>query len=506
MVSHALRKIPARAALLALALIAVHSGAVAQAGRYLVVFPSTITAGEYAGDVDLFSALFGDDALLAWTAEQPRPIAAQRYREFAPAVESDGLGGAWLAYTIEHTDTAFGGDQDILLRRIDRFGENILGDSASSVAAIAQSTLTERNPQIVAVGGGLIVVYELIDRTSGAQDVAAMKVDERGAPLWAAPVSIVRSARRERLVDVVVDGRGGAIVIVEATAGADTTLSIDIIAVHLDGTGHTGWGATNTPAIVAGSKHIERNPAVVADGFGGAYVAYEIEYTSGPRKGDRDIFAQHVTAQGAREWVSESALPIVSSIPTAAESSPIIALDTGGIVIAFEMNFAAEKRPVRLIGVQRMDVTGRLTWNKGKKPEVVAVPGRIVERGQLLSDGMGSIYLLAEARDTTSNDVDLYAQKFTSFGEQLWANGELPVAIFKSDTRERFASAAPDGTGGIVVAAVKEFLSGDGAISRKIVAQRIGADGRIAWPQLGGPLLLSNTTTLDDRPVVIRVQ
>jgi hypothetical protein len=506
MVSHALRKIPARLIVLALVLAAAHASASAQAGRFLVVFPSTITTGEYAGDLDLFAALFADDASLAWTAEQPRPIAAQRYREHAPTVVPDGLGGAWLAYTIEHTDTAFGGDQDILLRRIDRFGENVLGDSAASVAVVAQSTLTERNPRMVLLGGAILVVYEVIDRATGAHDVLAMKLDEQGMPLWPAPASVVRSARRERLADVVGDGRGGAIAIVEAATGADSALSVDIIAVHIDGSGRTGWGASSVPAIVAGSRHIERNPAVVADGLGGAYIAYEIEYVSGDRAGDRDIFAQHLTAQGAREWVSESALPIISSVPTAAESMPVIALDTGGIVVAFEMNFPSEKRPVRLIGVQRMDVTGRLTWNKGRKPELVMVPGRVVERAGLLSDGAGGIFLVAEARDTTSHDIDLYAQKFTSMGEQLWANGELPVALFKSDARERFASAAPDGTGGLVAAAVKDFINGDGAISRKIVAQRIGADGRIAWPQLGGPLLLSNTSTQDDRPTVIRVQ
>lgn len=488
-------------------MLTAHPSLLAQASRYLVVFPSTITTGEYAGDLDLFAALFGDDASLAWTAEQPRPIATQRYREFAPAVESDGLGGAWLAYTIEHTDTAFGGDQDILLRRIDRFGENILGDSSSSVAVVAQSPATERSPQLVAAaGGGLIVVYEVIDRASGAHDIAAIKVDDRGSPVWEAPVWIVRSARRERLADVVSDGRGGAIVVVEASLGTDSSLSVDVIAIHLDASGRTGWGASSAPVIVAGSRHIERSPSVVADGFGGAYIAYEIEYTSGPRGGDRDIFAQHLTAQGGREWVSESNLPIVSSVPNAAESSPTIALDTGGIVIAFEMDFHSEKRPVRLIGVQRMDVNGQLTWNRGKKPEVVMIPGRVVENGQLVTDGAGGIYLIAEARDSVSGDIDLYAQKFTSGGEQVWANGELPVAVLKSDTRERVASIAPDPTGGLVVAAVKDFVNGEGQTSRKIVAQRVGPDGRIAWSALPGPLLLSNTTTQDDNPTIIRVQ
>src|SRR5688500_7040096 len=143
---------------------------------------------------------------------------------------------------------------------------------------------------------------------------------------------------------------------------------MDVIAVHVDAYGMIGWGASVVPAVIATSRHIERNPVAVSDGLGGAFIAYEIEYTSGARKGDHDILAQHLTPQGAREWVSETALPMVSSVATAAERNPVIALDTGGIIIAFEMDFHSEKRPVRFVGVQRMDMGGRLAWNRGKKP------------------------------------------------------------------------------------------------------------------------------------------
>jgi hypothetical protein len=506
MVLHALRNYPARAALFLILLAASALPAFSQENRFLVVFPSTITSGEYQGDLDLFAALFNDSAALAWTAEQPRAIATQRYREHAPASEAHYDGGTWLAYTIEHTDSSFGGDQDILLRRIDPLGQNVLGDSTSRVMVVAQSKYVERNPQIVASDGGLMIFYEIADPASGEVNVAALRVDEHGAPAWSAPVIVAGTARRERLVDAISNTRGGAIAIIETSSGSDSTLQMDIIAVQVDAGGRAGWGATTEPAVVAASRHIERNPAVVADGNGGAFVAYEIEYISGARRGDRDIFAQHLTPQGIREWVSETALPIVSSVPNAAETLPVIARDTGGIVIAFEMNFHSEKRPVRMIGVQRMDLTGRLTWNRGKKPELVSVPGRIVENTQIVSDLRGGIYTVVEARDTVSGDIDVYAQKFTSNGEQLWANGELPVAALKSDTRERNASAVPDGSGGLVVVASKEFITGEGITSRKIVAQRIASDGKPTWAHLGGPLLLSNTATMDDRPTVIAIR
>jgi hypothetical protein len=261
--------------------------------------------------------------------------------------------------------------------------------------------------------------------------------------------------------------------------------------------------------LVGASRHDERNAAAVADLLGGAYVAYEIRYTSGPRAGDHDVLAQHISSTGHREWISESALPVVSSVPTATETNPSIVLDTAGVIIAFEMDFHAEKRPVKIIGVQRMDETGRITWNKGRKPEVVGVAGRIAARPRLTAAtawDFGGAYLTFEAVDTLTGDVDVYAQKFTSGGRQLWANGDAPLALFHSPDRERDVVAMPDGTGGLVAVASKEFVADDGTISRKIVAQRVTADARNPWTDVGGPLLLSNTSTRDSTPVIVRAQ
>ncbi|MBC8144974.1 MAG: hypothetical protein H7X80_05265, partial [bacterium] len=374
------------------------------------------------------------------------------------------------------------------------------------IAVVAQSEFIESKPRVILSDAGVLVIYEVSDRATGSLDIAAVKLDGLGKPIWPTGVWIASSRRRERIADVVRDGKGGAIVIIEAISGPDTAQSIDVIAAHVDAYGKVGWGASPDPAVIATSRHFERNPVAVADGLGGAFIAYEIEYASGPRKGDRDILAQHLTAQGQREWVSETALPMVSSVATASESKPVIVSDSDGIIIAFEMNFHSEKRPVHIIGVQRVDATGRLAWNKGKKPETIIVPNRIVEKPRLSSDGAGGIFLVAEARDSVTGDVDLFAQKFTSAGEQLWKNGELPVAVFQTSTNERSPSARPDGSGGLIVTAVKDFVGVDNVTRRKIVAQRIGPDGRNAWPQLGGPLLLSNSTTIDDTPTVIKVE
>jgi hypothetical protein len=66
--------------------------------------------------------------------------------------------------------------------------------------------------------------------------------------------------------------------------------------------------------------HSERNAVLTPDGAGGAFIAYELKYRSGPRAGDIDIIAQHVDKNGDRRWLDASTPPIVSSSERARET------------------------------------------------------------------------------------------------------------------------------------------------------------------------------------------
>jgi hypothetical protein len=477
--------------------------------RFLVFYPVYITEGQYSGDYDIFAGSFFADGNLEWSSSKPKAISTAKYREFAPVAMTDSNGGAYLVYTVENPGGPAPNDRDILMRHVDRDGKDLWGDTASPVVIIAQSKYSEQNPRLVQSPDGTIMIFfEVHYGTSDVSsdvDVAAVKIGMNGIPIWQGGVWIANSKRRERLAGAVSDGRGGGIAVLEPRQfdSSGTMTGSDITAVHVNAAGEIGWQDSQQATIIAGSRHLERNSSVISDGFGGAYIAYELAYSTGDRSGDVDILAQHINSYGVREWTDEAAPPIVSSTDKAREYAPSIALDSSGIVIAFRVDYFGERKPLYLVGVQRMDSRGKLLWNEGKKPKLMGVIRRMPDKPQVITDRNGNIFVVFEGRDTTDGNRDIYAQKLERNSTLLWGNGEEPIPVFATADIERDAVAAPDGNGGLVVVAVREFVAPDHAGISNILAQHMRPDGVFAWEAFRSPLSLTATTMKDGPPVMV---
>jgi hypothetical protein len=477
--------------------------------RYLVVFPSFITAGQYTGDYDLFAASFHWDGTIEWSPAQPKAISTQKYREFAPVGVDDGSGGIYLAYTVEQVSADNRIDRDILMRHIDRNGQDLWGDSTNHVVAIAQSKYSEQNPRLVLSPDGTIMIfyevhYDLVG-SGGDVDIAAIKIGVDGTKIWTGGIWIAKTKRREHLSGAVTDGRGGGIAVIESsTVDSSRTTASDILAVHANAAGEIGWPDGKPTVVVAGSRHLERNASVVKDGYGGAYIAYELEYTSGERTGDIDVLAQHISSLGVREWVDETAPPIVSSNDRAREEAPSLALDSNSIIVTFQVALLGEKHPLYPIGVQRMSSQGKLLWYEGEKPKLMGVSKRVSEKPQAITDTAGNVFVIFEAHDTVTNDRDIYVQKLGDQGDLLWGGGEDPIPLFNTSDIEHDAMAVPDGDGGLYVAAVREFTSGENAGASNIVVQHIDTAGKLPWEDYRSPLALTNWKMRDGKPLIVR--
>lgn len=481
-----------------------------RAPHYTIFFPAQISSGEYVGDYDIFSAGFTADGLLDGTPTQLKPVSSQSYKELSPLAIPDMNGGYYLAYTIEHNDSAHRGDRDILMRHIDGFGSDRWGDSANHAVVVAQSKFIEENPKVVILtDGSLLIFYEVrYGPTPHADvDVAVVRISSGGQMLWSTGKWGAKSNKQERLVDAISDDRGGAIALLEARTYRDSVLAgADVLAQHVDSGGVIGWKDATEPAIVAASPYLDRNPVMVSDGFGGAYIAYQIEYTKGPRAGDVDIIAQHLTSYGSRAWTDENKPPIVSSNAKALEERPVIMRDSAGIIVAFEVSFqpAKLKTLVHVIGMQRMDSAGQPVWNGGKKSKLIGLRDDIAERPQLVSDPMGGCYLIFEGRDTATGNRDIYVQRISIEGDQIWGDGERPVAVFNSPDSESHATAASDGIGGLVLVAKKEMLSDSLAGYDALVAQRVAIDGSLPWADMSAPITVVASAFKAGAPVLLK--
>src|SRR5690606_4743443 len=110
---------------------------------------------------------------------------------------------------------------------------------------------------------------------------------------------------------------------------------------------------------------------------------------------------------------------------------------------------------VHVIGMQRLDTAGNPVWNEGKKSKLIGLRREMAEHPQMLPDATGGAYLIFEGFDSTSGDRNIYAQRVGSQGEQIWGDGELPLAVFNGPDAENMPAAVLDETGGMVVVAAR---------------------------------------------------
>lgn len=473
----------------------------------MVLVPSTITAGPNSGDRNIFAAGFGADGSVQWAAATPKPISTPNTREFSPVTYPDGAGGMYMLYTTEPLGAGANANRDLVMRHLSSSGDDLWLDSGRVAITIANTEYREQYPRIIGLGdGSLMIVYEVSYLTEGSDDIdlAAVRISSQGQKLWSGPLWVARTNWRERLAGIVPGDAGSVVAIYQISTRRDTNVYSDIKAIRIDSTSALGWKDSQDPVVVANSRHIESNPAVVSDNKGGAYIAYEVEYTNGARAGDVDLLSQHLTSFGTREWTSESRLPFVSSIDKANERFPTITLDGHDLVIAFQIYYYGVKRPFYLIGMQRIDSTGKLLWQKGKKAETIDLPGFVVESPQLISDPTGGVFLLFEGKDTVTSNRNVYAQKIDMGGVKIWGEHDWGIPVFGTTEIERDPNGIADGTGGLVVVGIRERAAMDGMSSSEIIADRISPDGALPWKDLMAPIVVLVSSNRDERPAIIR--
>lgn len=292
--------------------------------------------------IDIYAQRFDSDGNIVWMING-RMICGETGYQFYPHVISDGAGGAIIAWNDERS-----GNRDIYAQRIDADGNNLWDAGGIAVATGADDQLFmdgfisdgsggafigwQRQPaganwnvvvqRISSDGsllwgaggvplsspiaikstpvltrddaGGIYVAWG--DKRDDEGDVYAQRVDADGNPLWTADgVALCTAAYLQAAVVIASDGSGGAIV-----AWWDIRSTVinhsDIYAQRIDSLGNTLWADDGAPVVTAGSGQM--SPDIVADGAGGAIIAWEDDL----RSTRMDIYAQRLDAAGVTQW------------------------------------------------------------------------------------------------------------------------------------------------------------------------------------------------------------
>jgi hypothetical protein len=260
----------------------------------------------------------------AWPANG-RALCTAALNQLAPALVSDGAGGAIVAWEDERVAPSA-----IFAQRV-----RASGAVDPSWPVDGRRMCATASGQLVAVvasdgAGGAIVAWE--DARTMVLDIYAQRVLSSGVvdPNWPLEGRALCTAALDQTEPVIVsDGAGGAIVAWHDARNAGIR---DIFAQHVlvSGVVDAAWPIDGRALCSAAGDQI--NPEIVTDGAGGAIVGWQ-DTRSGVAA---DLFAQHVLASGA----VDSAWPVNGRALCTApfdQFDPVMVADgAGGAIAAWE--------------------------------------------------------------------------------------------------------------------------------------------------------------------------
>jgi hypothetical protein len=242
--------------------------------------------------------------------------------QYLPKIISDGAGGAIATWH----DFRIGGVADIFVQRVDGAGTALWTPNGVILSGPASS---EYSPAIIADGaGGAIVSWQ--DFRTGAGDIFAQRVNPSGAPQWTLHGVLVSAGRWDVNGQLASDGAGGAIVTWHSIEDGVDAFEYDLFVQRVGAAGAVQWTVDGVPISTAPGNQI--GSTLIADGIGGAIVAWEDSTHGGST--NYDIRAQRVDLSGATQWTPGG---VAVSMAVNEQRRPAILADgSGGAIVAWE--------------------------------------------------------------------------------------------------------------------------------------------------------------------------
>jgi hypothetical protein len=179
------------------------------------------------------------------------------------------------------------------------------------------------------VGGAL---FAWNDARFLSEDIFVQRIDGSGANLYTpGGLLVCRAPLSQLLSSIVSDGAGGMLMIWEDTRDLVYWYDVHLYMQHVTSAGTIAAGWPSTGLRVGRAPYFQITPQMVSDGAGGAVIAW-CDYRTGV---DDDIYAQRITYQGAPAagW-PVAGIPICTA-PGHQTSPSLVADGTGGAIVAW---------------------------------------------------------------------------------------------------------------------------------------------------------------------------
>jgi hypothetical protein len=409
-------------------------------GGAIIIWEDEAAYDLYAQRVDAFgNPLWGGGGIAVCTA-----VNAQYLKDAQP----DGQGGAMVVWQDFRN-----GNWDIYAQRIS--GEGIALWTANGIPVCDQSSYQYEPVLVPHEDGGAIFAWE--ENRGSDTDIFAQRVDEDGNELWTGNgVEVCTALYGQYSPRIVSDCMSGAIVVWQDNRSSE----FDIYAQRINYNGIPQWTADGRG--VCTETDYQRNPVMVSDGTGGAFIAWRDD-----RIGIADIYAQRISSAGTSLWTSGGE-PVCFA--TAGQYSPEIALTAEDEVVVI---WRDDRFGYCDIYGQKIDGYGNMAWT-ANGIAICDEPGGQFEY-KIIPDGDGnSIIVWVDYR--SGYQYDIYAQLINTYGSKEWESADVPVT--KIAGSQRHPSIASDGDGG-AIAVWDDARTG---IDYDIYAQRIERNGYWGYP------------------------
>src|SRR5262249_7983134 len=155
-------------------------------------------------------------------------------------------------------------------------------------------------------------------RNPADQNIYAQRINGNGTLVWATDgVPVCTAAGVQEFPQLVADGLGGAVIAWIDRRGTDANIYVQ----HLDASGNATWAANGV--ALCGATGDQTELTLSTDGWGGAIALWK-----DMRNGiSTDIFAQRVNSAGVAQWAPDGA-PVCAA--TNDQQSPIGIPDGAG--------------------------------------------------------------------------------------------------------------------------------------------------------------------------------
>ncbi len=392
------------------------------------------------GSYDIYASRIAPTGNTVWCAS----ICTAAGDQFNPRIIADGAGGAIMVWEDVRNAT-----WDIFAQLVDASGKTVWTNNG---VAVCTATGTQERPVITSNGaGGAIMAWE--DSRGGNADIYAARYDYDGKRAWTTNgVALCTAANGQLIPSIASDGAGGAIVTwMDKRIG--TVFTDDVYARRVSNTGTALWTADGVAVSTAGNN--QNSPVVISDGAGGGIIAWQ------DRRSSRDdIYAQRINSSGTSQWLSNGVALCTAAFD---QDAPRIVSDgSGGAVVTW----SDLRNGYSDVYARRIDNTGTPMWTADgvalcTMPEIQTVFA-------MTTDGSGgAIVVWEDARDPTR---DIYARRVDSVGNPQWMIEGSRVCTWGG---EQLGPVIVSGAAGDAIIAWNDYRTG----TPQVYAQRMSAAG-----------------------------